>query len=304
MILLLGVKGDPTIQAVATHLAREPDIIVLWLDLYDLVDGITIEDEITAGSGPSVRWSDGTQCWNSGDVSGVLSRLDFRAEFGAFEAFAPDESEYVYCEYAAYLLFALRSLDNVLNPPSNRIDLGRCRSLPYQWSLVRQLMPRLRVPCAFLGNPRDDARILNFRHNAVIARDVYDGRYWETKPWDPADPQQEESSLVYERPRGRPIVIVVVGQSCWVNHLDNGTKCGIDDMIVSMLCPVLMAHFGLVMAEILIFFDEENQTYTFGSISEDVQIESVSKASREEFVELVCAMLHRRQPTRNARALP
>ncbi|MDZ5608642.1 hypothetical protein U2I54_16560 [Bacillus pseudomycoides] len=287
MKLILGDKTNELLRMIHAYLLKEDKEQVIWLEGQDIVNELVVNDEISADK-TTIRW-----CYRGVDISpecttGVLNMLSY-LDLSLFNAFIEEDRKYAQAEFTSYLLFSLRQFGNVLNPTWGETLSGYCQSLPYQWTFVRKHTEDIQVPHAFYGPLKHVPDDLLLGYNTIVSNNSFNGLYWKTGL--PETLARNDYYLWYQRPPGNPFVVTVLDDHMWVQPLDNSIYGSRVTDEVGHLCHVLMKHFHLRLAEILFFFDEGTNLYTFGSIRPNVDVKHIPSSNIPEFLELISASL-------------
>lgn len=287
MKLILGDKTDETLRLIHNYLTDCNNEQILWLEAQDIINELIINDSINE-KGVTVRW-----CYRETEIkpqctTGVLNFLSYPDE-SLFDDFVEADREYALGEFCSYLQFALSQFTNVMNPPWGASISGYCQSLPYQWKFVEQNDESIKVPRAFFGLIKDVPDDLLLGYNTIVSDNAFDARYWKTGLSQNLG--SNNHYLFYQRPRGNPFIVTAADNKMWIQSLAQPI-CSTQVLEkVSPLCRTLMGHFHLRMAEILVFFDEKTNLYTFGSINPYIDIRRIPSANHSDFLEAISNML-------------
>ncbi|WP_044642342.1 hypothetical protein [Risungbinella massiliensis] len=283
MKLILGDKFNETLQLIHDYLMESNNEQVVWLEWKDIINELVINDSINE-NGVTVRWRYRETEISLECITGVLNFLSY-PEISLFNDFIERDREYALDEFHSYLVFALNQFTNVINPPWGASISGYCHSLPYQWKFVEQNGGNIKVPRAFFGLMKDVPDDLILGYNTIVSDNAFDGRYWKTGLSQ--DSVGDDHYLFYQRPRGNPFLVTVIGNHMWVQSLAQPI-CSTQALEkVSHLCQILMEHSHLQFAEILFFFDEQDNQYTFGSIHPFMDVKKIPSDKISDFLEAV-----------------
>ena len=283
MKLILGDKTNETLRLINNYLKNSNSKQVVWLEAQDIINELVIHDSINE-KGVTVRWSYREIEISPAYTTGVLNFLSY-PNASLFNDFVERDREYAIAEFNSYLLFALNQFTNVLNPPWGASMSGNCHSLPYQWKFVEQNDRNIKVPRAFLGLMKDVPDDLILGYNTIVSDNAFDGRYWKTELSQ--NLVSNDHYLFYKRPRGTPFVVTALDNQMWVQSLAQPISSTQALEKVRFLCRTLMEHFHLRLAEILFFFDEQANLYTFGSINPYIDVRKIPSANMTDFFEAV-----------------
>lgn len=287
MKLLIGDKSNELLKVVCDFLSTQNKESVIWLDGHDIVNELVVDDVIT-GDHSQVNW------WYKGihitpeRTTGVLNQLGHLAP-SLFHEFAESDRFFAQAEFNAYLLFALNEFRNVLNPAWGSALSGYCQSLPYQWALVQRHAHKIRVPRACYSTYEHVPNDFRFSSSIIVSDNPFDTMNWKIGLSSPLAP--DEHYLWYERPRGKPFLITAIDGYKWILPLDGNMNClrALDN--VSELCRMLMEFFHIRLAEILFFYDDCANQYTFGSIRPYIEPCHIPGGKTLEFLEHISAAL-------------
>ncbi|MGR5997807.1 hypothetical protein ACT7DF_23020 [Bacillus cereus] len=279
MKLILGDKTNETLRLIYKYLTNNKNEHVVWLDAQDIKNELVIHDSITE-KGVTVRWSYRDKEISPECTSVIINYLVYPG-VSLFNDFAEADSEYAFCEFYSYLVFAIGQFKNVLNPPWGGSLSGYCHSLPYQWKYVEQNHRNIKIPLAFFGLIKDAPNALISGYNIIASDNPLDGRYWKTGISKKL--VSDDYYLFYQRPRGTPFVVTALDNKMWVKSLAEPICLTQHLEKVSFLCHSLMNHFHIRLAEILFFFDEHANIYTFGSISPSIEFKNIPKGNISDF---------------------
>ncbi|MFD4852634.1 hypothetical protein ACW4EZ_02880 [Bacillus toyonensis] len=283
MKLILGDKTNETLCLIHKHLSSNNSDQVVWLEWQDIINELIIHDSINE-KGMTTRWRYREIEISPECITGVLNFLSYLEE-SLFDDFVERDRDYAIAEFYSYLLFALNQFTNVINPPWGASMSGYCHSLPYQWEFVKRSDANIRVPRAFFGLMKDVPNDLILGYNTIVSDNAFDGRYWEIGLSKHL--VSDDQYLFYQRPRGTPFVVTALDNQMWVQSLAQPI-CSTQALEkVSSLCYTLMDHFHLRLTEILFFFDEQANLYTFGSINPSIDVRNIPKDNISDFLEVV-----------------
>ncbi|MBA4535530.1 hypothetical protein [Brevibacillus halotolerans] len=290
MKLILGDKTNETLRLIHNNLTNNNNEQVVWLEAQDIINELFIHDFINE-KGVTLRWLYRETEISPEYTTGVLNFLfdTFNIEESFLKDFVERDREYASKEFYSYLIFALNQFTNVINPPWGGSMSGYCHSLLYQWRFVKQIDRNIKVPRSFFGLIKDAPDDLILGYNTIVSDDAFDGRYWKTGVSQ--NLLNDNHYLFYRRPRGNPFVITILDNKMWVQSLAQPICSTQVLKKVSFLCHTLMEHFHLRFAEILFFFDEQANLYTFGSIIPYMDVRKIPRANISEFIEAVCNTL-------------
>ncbi|MGH1143105.1 hypothetical protein [Bacillus pseudomycoides] len=283
MKLILGDKTNETLRLIHSSLTNSNSEQILWLEAQDIINELVIHDSINE-KGVTVRWRFRETEISPECTTGVLNFLFYFEEF-LFNDFVKRDREYALEEFYSYFMFALNQFTNVINPPWGASMSGYCHSLPYQWKFVEQNNRNIKVPRSFFGLMKDVPDDLILGYNTIVSDNAFDGRYWKTGLSQ--NLVIDDPYLFYQRPRGTPFVVTALDNQMWVQSLVQPICSTQALKRVSFLCHTLMEHFHLRFAEILFFFDEQANIYTFGSITPYIDVRKIPSANISEFIEVV-----------------
>ncbi|WP_019422188.1 hypothetical protein [Paenibacillus sp. OSY-SE] len=289
MKLLIGDKSNELLNVVYEFLSTSNKGEVIWLDGHDIINELVVDDEIASNqSQVKVNW------WYRGihitpeRTTGVLNQLGC-FDPSLFHEFAESDREFAQSEFNSYLLFALNEFRNVLNPAWGSALSGYCQSLPYQWAWVQRHAWQIRVPGACFSTYKHVPNDFRFGSNIIVSNNPFNVMNW--KIGFPTSIATDEHYLWYERPRGKPFVITAIDNNKWIQPLGGSMNCSRALEDVNQLCHALMEHFHIRLAEILFFYDEYANQYTFGSIRPYIEAGHIPGDRTSEFLKLISAAL-------------
>ncbi|MFJ7941552.1 hypothetical protein ACIQYG_24185 [Peribacillus sp. NPDC096622] len=289
MKLLIGDKTNNTLRLIYDYLLNNTSEQTIWLEGRDIVNEVIIHDQIAVDTqGVRMKWNyQGTEI-TPDCISGVINLLSY-LPLSLFDQFVKEDQEYAREEFTSYLLFSLNQFKNVINPPWGGSLSGYCHSLPYQWMLTQKITEGIQVPKSFFGFTKDAPVDLYLGLNSIVSDNAFNSHFWKTGL--PKSIVQDNYYLFYQRPPGTPFVIIILDNNIWIHPLgqDINHSNAIEELREG--CQILMKHYHLRLAEILFFYDEHTNSFTFGSINPSVDVRHLSRQNTPDFLKSISIIL-------------
>jgi len=224
-------------------------------ELRNLVIDDVIEDGI-----PKIHWKT-----SNGHIvtekQFLINRLESLSP-QLFKDFHPEDQEYAYHEFHAYLSFALSSF-KVSTAKPNSYGLSGCPlPLPLQWNLAKNIAD-LDSPKFFLGTKKY-SRWKGYEEN-IIYGNIYDPYQWNSDTSYKKDVKDNQKHIFqYLKPDGAKYLSLNVGKNVDVISLDEEKQPAIIDNLVQY-SEYMTQKTGMLINEQLYFVHDRQ--IVFGMIN-------------------------------------
>ena len=265
--MYLIIYNDPKDNIVALMKKKMEHSNCTFLSVKELLNETEIEDEIKDGK-PFLHWKwKNLQIENKQAVH-LINRV-IALNHNLFSDFHPDDQNYAYQEFSAYLMFALEAFPSKLGTPGAYGLAGDLYPLPHQWQLVEEnlniISPRFYIgPIEFFKNSSQKIK------KPILAQGLYD--YYRWRPENDvsahlAKNEENKMIFIYERPSGEPYVSFVAHQntSTWsVEEKNKKLSLNIKNEL-SRISLEISKILKLPLAEILFFVNGNHITFGMAS---------------------------------------
>jgi hypothetical protein len=253
-VLLYSHLDEPITRALfSSELDQKYHMIRLSLEF--LLKDATIIDEFNANE-IKIEWtlSSGLQIRNTKDFY-LINRILSIPE-ALFCDFIEDDRTYSLSEFRAYLAFAIEAFPYCFSKPGAFGLSGNRYSLPRQWERVKQSHLHVRVPHYYLGNMRYCA--LN---GEIVYSEPFNFYYWRSNT-----EANHETSFAFKRPKGKPIIACMIGDTIEVfSYYSYDPVPERDEEVIKALSKEISRLFDYSISESLFFL--ERGKVNFGMIT-------------------------------------
>lgn len=253
-VLLYSHADEPITSALfSSELDQKFNMIKLSLEF--LLKETIIIDEFNENE-VKIDWtlSHGSKISNSKDfylINRILSIPDT-----LFHDFVEEDRNYSLSEFRAYLAFAIEAFPCCFSKPGAFGLAGNRYSLPRQWEKVRQSQLFVKVPRYYLGDMQYCAL-----GEEIVYSEPFNFYYWK-----PNTEVRHEASFAFERPKGNPIIVCVIGDEIEVfPYYSNESLFVQDAKVIKELSKNIAKLFSYPISESLFFLD--NNEVNFGMIT-------------------------------------
>ncbi len=224
------------------------------LDLNTVINRTNIDDEIIAGE-PLIHWKTdaGLEIKNLRAYT-LVNRVDYLPK-ELFLDFHPEDQDYAYYEWYAYLSFALSSFTNATSKPSHAGLSGSTIPLPMQWKKIKKAFKKeLPVPQYYYGS-------LEHCPFSLKDPDLVSGDLYNLYHWKPGFGSQDKDKryFLYKRPKGTPVICLTVGKEVLFSDSQSLTKT--EQNILRTYALKVSEIFSFQISETLFFIDKDEVSF-------------------------------------------
>ena len=239
----------------------------VFLSVQELLNETQIEDEIKTGQ-PFLHWK-----WNNLTIQNrknvhLVNRVT-SLNHDLFSDFHPEDQNYAYQEFCAYLMFALEAFPSKLGAPGGYGLAGDLFPLPHQWKLIEEGL-NITIPQFYVGPVQYFKNSSQKIKKPILAQSLYDYYRWHPEnglSTHMAKNEENKMVFIYQRPEGEPYVSFVSDQSVslWSVQGKKKARPHAIETELSSLSIEISKILKLPLAEILFFVDDHRITFGMAS---------------------------------------